>query len=56
MHSKDTVPTGEPRTVGDRVADLGEGVDVLVVDHVRSTWRHQGMPSPDSKHLARQAP
>ncbi|MFI2613227.1 CDP-glycerol glycerophosphotransferase family protein [Streptomyces sp. NPDC018584] len=54
VHSKDTVPTGAPRTVADRVLDLPAGVDVLVADHVRSTWRHQGMPSPDGKHLARQ--
>ncbi|WP_369214170.1 bifunctional glycosyltransferase/CDP-glycerol:glycerophosphate glycerophosphotransferase [Streptomyces flavofungini] len=54
VHSKDTVPTGAPRTVADRVAELPDGVDVLVVDHVRSTWRHQGMPSPDGRTLARQ--
>ncbi|QEV18381.1 CDP-glycerol glycerophosphotransferase family protein [Streptomyces alboniger] len=54
VHSKDTVPTGAPRTVADRVADLPDGVDVLLVDHVRSTWRHQGMPSPDGTFLAKQ--
>ncbi|WP_078594419.1 CDP-glycerol glycerophosphotransferase family protein [Streptomyces sp. NRRL S-920] len=54
VHSKDTVPTGAPRTVADRVADLQDGVDVLLVDHVRSTWRHQGMPSPDGTFLAKQ--
>ncbi|QUI32027.1 CDP-glycerol glycerophosphotransferase family protein [Streptomyces alfalfae] len=54
VHSKDTVPTGAPRTVADRTAELPDGVDVLVVDHVRSTWRHQGMPSPDGRILARQ--
>ncbi|MEU1132765.1 CDP-glycerol glycerophosphotransferase family protein [Streptomyces sp. NPDC005900] len=52
--SKDTVPTGAPRMVADRVAALPDGVDVLVADHVRSTWRHQGLPSPDGGHLARQ--
>ncbi|MEU8955808.1 CDP-glycerol glycerophosphotransferase family protein [Streptomyces sp. NPDC048518] len=54
VQSKDTVPTGAPRAVADRVAELPDGVDVLVVDHVRSTWRHQGMPGPDGKHLAKQ--
>ncbi|MEU5775770.1 CDP-glycerol:glycerophosphate glycerophosphotransferase [Streptomyces venezuelae] len=54
VHSKDSVPTGAPRAVADRVTEVPAGVDVLCVDHVRSTWRHRGMPSPDGKHLAKQ--
>lgn len=31
----------------------GNTVDVLLTDHVRSTWRHSGTPSPDGRFLAK---
>ncbi|MGH4032854.1 CDP-glycerol glycerophosphotransferase family protein [Actinomycetota bacterium Odt1-20B] len=53
VHSKDTVVTGALRAVTERAAELPDTVDVLLLDHVRSTWRHQGMPSEDGPHLAK---
>ncbi|MBX9366205.1 CDP-glycerol glycerophosphotransferase family protein [Streptomyces sp. WAC04114] len=53
VHAKDGLPAGTPRTVAERVAELPGEVDVLVLDHVRSTWHTSGMPSPDGPVLAR---
>ncbi|MFJ7332834.1 CDP-glycerol glycerophosphotransferase family protein [Streptomyces sp. NPDC101116] len=53
VHAKDGLPAGAPRTVAERVAELPDEVDVLVLDHVRSTWHTSGMPSPDGPLLAR---
>ncbi|PTH89347.1 CDP-glycerol--poly(glycerophosphate) glycerophosphotransferase [Streptomyces sp. A244] len=53
VHAKDGLPAGTPRTVAERVAELPGEVDVLLVDHVRSTWHTSGMPSPDGPLLAR---
>ncbi|MGW6545279.1 CDP-glycerol glycerophosphotransferase family protein [Streptomyces massasporeus] len=53
VHAKDGLPAGTPRTVAERVAELPGEVDVLVLDHVRSTWHTSGMPSPDGSILAR---
>ncbi|MFE9025750.1 CDP-glycerol glycerophosphotransferase family protein [Streptomyces iakyrus] len=53
VHAKDGLPAGTPRMVAERVAELPGEVDVLLVDHVRSTWHTSGMPSPDSPLLAR---
>ncbi|MEU6682736.1 CDP-glycerol glycerophosphotransferase family protein [Streptomyces sp. NPDC046832] len=53
VHAKDGLPAGTPRTVAERVAELPDEVDVLVLDHVRSTWHTSGMPSPDGPLLAR---
>ncbi|MEU2911531.1 CDP-glycerol glycerophosphotransferase family protein [Streptomyces massasporeus] len=53
VHAKDGLPAGTPRTVAERVAELPGEVDVLLLDHVRSTWHASGMPSPDGSILAR---
>ncbi|MGK5697880.1 CDP-glycerol glycerophosphotransferase family protein [Streptomyces sp. URMC 128] len=53
VHAKDGLPAGAPRTVAERVAELPAEVDVLLVDHVRSTWHTSGMPSRDGSLLAR---
>ncbi|AXE86332.1 CDP-glycerol glycerophosphotransferase family protein [Streptomyces sp. Go-475] len=53
VHAKDGLPAGAPRTVAERVAELPAEVDVLLLDHVRSTWHTSGMPSPDGSLLAR---
>ncbi|MFE6195758.1 CDP-glycerol glycerophosphotransferase family protein [Streptomyces sp. NPDC057838] len=53
VHAKDGLPAGAPRLVAERVAELPPEVDVLLLDHVRSTWRSTGMPSPDGSLLAR---
>ncbi|MFI7140346.1 CDP-glycerol glycerophosphotransferase family protein [Streptomyces massasporeus] len=53
VHAKDGLPAGTPRTVAERVAELPGEVDVLLLDHVRSTWHTSGMPSPDGSILAR---
>ncbi|MEU3932944.1 CDP-glycerol glycerophosphotransferase family protein [Streptomyces sp. NPDC029044] len=53
VHAKDGLPAGTPRMVAERVAELPDEVDVLLVDHVRSTWHTSGMPSPDGPLLAR---
>ncbi|MVO84843.1 CDP-glycerol--poly(glycerophosphate) glycerophosphotransferase [Streptomyces sp. p1417] len=53
-HSKDSVPALAARAVAERTAGLdGAGVDVLLTDHVRSTWRHARMPSRDGGFLAK---
>ncbi|MFJ3820490.1 CDP-glycerol glycerophosphotransferase family protein [Streptomyces nodosus] len=53
VHAKDGLPAGALRTVADRTAELAGSVDVLVVDHVRSTWGTAGAPSADGRFLAR---
>ncbi|MFE1028861.1 CDP-glycerol glycerophosphotransferase family protein [Streptomyces sp. NPDC058818] len=57
VHAKDGLPPGAPRTIAEHAANLpdtGDGtVDVLLFDHVRSTWRASGLPSPDGPRLAR---
>ncbi|MGW8062934.1 CDP-glycerol glycerophosphotransferase family protein [Streptomyces ziwulingensis] len=53
VHARDALPAGAPRTVAEHTADLPETVDVLLLDHVRGTWRTSGLPSPDGPRLAR---
>ncbi|MER7479375.1 CDP-glycerol glycerophosphotransferase family protein [Streptomyces sp. NPDC126510] len=53
VHAKDGLPAGTPRTIAERVAELPGEVDVLLLDHVRSTWHTSGLPSPDGPLLAR---
>ncbi|KOX00929.1 transferase [Streptomyces sp. NRRL B-1140] len=53
VHAKDGLPAGASRTIAERVAELPGEVDVLLFDHVRSTWHTSGMPSPDGPLLAR---
>ncbi|MBL3666687.1 CDP-glycerol glycerophosphotransferase family protein [Streptomyces sp. M2CJ-2] len=55
VHAKDGLPPGGPRTVTEHLARLPDTVDVLLLDHVRSTWRSSGLPSPDGPLLVREA-
>ncbi|MCF1600584.1 CDP-glycerol--poly(glycerophosphate) glycerophosphotransferase, partial [Streptomyces muensis] len=53
VHAKDGLPVGGPRLVAQRAAELPDEVDVLLLDHVRSTWDTAGLPSSDGPRLAR---
>ncbi|MEV5435776.1 CDP-glycerol glycerophosphotransferase family protein [Streptomyces sp. NPDC052682] len=53
VHAKDGLPAGAPHTVAQHTAGLPDTVDVLLLDHVRSTWQAAGLPSPDGPLLAR---
>ncbi|MGC9376062.1 CDP-glycerol glycerophosphotransferase family protein [Streptomyces sp. MH13] len=53
VHAKDGLPPGAPRAIAEHAAGLPDTVDVLLLDHVRSTWRASGLPSPDGPRLAR---
>ncbi len=53
VHAKDGLPPGAPRLLAEHAATLPGTVDVLLFDHVRSTWRASGLPSPDGPRLAR---
>ncbi|MFJ8820170.1 CDP-glycerol glycerophosphotransferase family protein [Streptomyces sp. NPDC102467] len=56
VHAKDRVPTGAPRALLDRLAEVEDAagqVDVVVADHVRSTWRTTGGNGCDAGRLAR---
>ncbi|MGW3496893.1 CDP-glycerol glycerophosphotransferase family protein [Streptomyces sp. NPDC001020] len=53
VQAKDGLPAGTLRTVADRTAELGDSVDVLVVNHARSTWQATGAPSAEGRTLAR---
>lgn len=52
-HSKDGVPALAARAVAERAAALDDSVDVLLTDHVVSTWRHTRTPSRDGQFLAK---
>ncbi|MEW2134036.1 CDP-glycerol glycerophosphotransferase family protein [Streptomyces sp. NPDC005435] len=55
VHAKDGVPAGTPRLVAERTAELDRGdehADVLLLDHVTTTWRTTGAPSRDGRVLA----
>ncbi|MFI8944911.1 CDP-glycerol glycerophosphotransferase family protein [Streptomyces sp. NPDC053750] len=53
VHAKDGLPPGAPHTIAEHAVDLPDTVDVLLFDHVRSTWRASALPSPDGPRLAR---
>ncbi|MFF7162535.1 CDP-glycerol glycerophosphotransferase family protein [Streptomyces sp. NPDC008086] len=53
VHAKDGLPVGGPRLVAERAAELPDEVDVLLFDHVRSTWETSGLPATDGPRLAR---
>ena len=53
VSARDRLPAGALRAVADRTAELPDDVDVLLVDHVRSTWDTAGLPSGDGGLLAR---
>ncbi|MEG3631746.1 CDP-glycerol glycerophosphotransferase family protein [Streptomyces poriticola] len=53
VRAKDGLPPGTPGTLAEHTAGLPDAVDVLLLDHVRSTWRASALPSPDGPLLAR---
>ncbi|MGW1891744.1 CDP-glycerol glycerophosphotransferase family protein [Streptomyces sp. NPDC002004] len=53
VRGKDRLPPGALRTVADHLTGLPGTVDVLLLDHIRSTWHTPGVPSEDSAVLAR---
>ncbi|MFE0255652.1 CDP-glycerol glycerophosphotransferase family protein [Streptomyces sp. NPDC059010] len=53
VRAEDGLPVGAPRMVAERLAELPDEVDVLLFDHVRSTWDTSGLPSDDGPLLAR---
>ncbi|MFJ3229409.1 CDP-glycerol glycerophosphotransferase family protein [Streptomyces sp. NPDC086787] len=53
VHAKDGLPAGAARTVAERAAELPASVDVLLFDHVTTTWRTSARPSADGPVLAR---
>ncbi|MFG2266958.1 CDP-glycerol glycerophosphotransferase family protein [Streptomyces sp. NPDC048720] len=52
VHAKDGLPAGASRTVAERAAELDDRVDVLLFDHVTTTWRTAAAPSSGGRHLA----
>ncbi|WP_250403077.1 CDP-glycerol glycerophosphotransferase family protein [Streptomyces cellostaticus] len=52
VHAKDGLPAGAPRMVAERTAELDDTVDVLLFDHVTTTWRSAAAPSAGGRHLA----
>lgn len=52
VHAKDGLPAGAPRTVAEHAARLPDTVDVLLFDHVRSTWRTSGLPSTTARRCS----
>ncbi|MER7492739.1 CDP-glycerol glycerophosphotransferase family protein [Streptomyces pharetrae] len=53
VHAKDGLPAGAPALLAARAAELPDTVDVLLFDHVRTTWQTSGAPSYDGRLLAR---
>ncbi|MGW5480251.1 CDP-glycerol glycerophosphotransferase family protein [Streptomyces sp. NPDC004008] len=53
VHAKDGLPAGALRAVADRTAELADSADILVVNHVRSTWQTTAASSGDGRFLAR---
>lgn len=53
VHSKDALAADALRTVIEVTAALPESVDVLLLNHVRSTWCSSQLPTRDGKLLAR---
>ncbi|MEU9479757.1 CDP-glycerol glycerophosphotransferase family protein [Streptomyces sp. NPDC048191] len=56
VHAKDSLPAGAPRLIAERTAELdatdGAEADVLVFDHVTTTWQTAAGPSRDGRFLA----
>ncbi|WP_318203244.1 CDP-glycerol glycerophosphotransferase family protein [Streptomyces sp. SCL15-4] len=57
VHAKDGLPAGAPRLIAERTAELDttdgpDPVDVLLFDHVTTTWQAAARPSPDGRRLA----
>ncbi|MBA2949546.1 CDP-glycerol glycerophosphotransferase family protein [Streptomyces himalayensis] len=56
VRSKDALPPGAQRAVAEHTGGLPDSVDVLLFDHVRSTWNSQGAAGRDSRVLAKAGP
>ncbi|MGW5367681.1 CDP-glycerol glycerophosphotransferase family protein [Streptomyces sp. NPDC004009] len=52
VHAKDGLPAGASRMVAERAAELDDTVDVLLFDHVTTTWKTSAAPSSGGRHLA----
>ncbi|MFJ6846283.1 CDP-glycerol glycerophosphotransferase family protein [Streptomyces griseoluteus] len=52
VHAKDGLPAGAPRLLAERTAELDERTDVVLLDHVTTTWRTTAVPSRDGRLLA----
>ncbi|MET7284238.1 CDP-glycerol glycerophosphotransferase family protein [Streptomyces sp. NPDC005573] len=52
VRAKDGLPAGAPRLIAERTAELGDTADVLLLDHVTSTWQTAAAPSRDGRLLA----
>lgn len=53
VRAEDALPPGTPRVLAERTAELPPEVQVLAVDHVRSTWDAPGARSGDGWIFAR---
>ncbi|OAH10075.1 CDP-glycerol glycerophosphotransferase family protein [Streptomyces jeddahensis] len=56
VRSTDALPPGAQRAVAEHADGLPESVDVLLFDHVRSTWNSPGTAGRDSRVLAKTGP
>ncbi|MFF7972893.1 CDP-glycerol glycerophosphotransferase family protein [Streptomyces sp. NPDC007905] len=52
VHAKDGLPAGATRLIAERAAELDDTVDVLLFDHVTTTWQTAAAPSRDGRFLA----
>ncbi|SEC95143.1 CDP-glycerol:poly(glycerophosphate) glycerophosphotransferase [Streptomyces misionensis] len=52
VHAKDGLPAGAPRLIAERAAELDDSVDVLLLDHLTTTWQSAARPSRDGRFLA----
>ncbi|MFC9157768.1 CDP-glycerol glycerophosphotransferase family protein [Streptomyces bauhiniae] len=52
VHAKDGLPAGAPRLLAERTAELDERTDLVLLDHVTTTWRTTAVPSRDGRLLA----
>ncbi|MFH8340241.1 CDP-glycerol glycerophosphotransferase family protein [Streptomyces sp. AM6-12] len=52
VHAKDGLPAGAPRLIAERTAELDDSVDVLLLDHLTTTWQAAARPSRDGRFLA----
>ncbi|MEU6285164.1 CDP-glycerol glycerophosphotransferase family protein [Streptomyces sp. NPDC047028] len=52
VHAKDGLPAGAPRLIAERLAELDDTVDVLLLDRVTTTWQSAAVPARDGRLLA----
>ncbi|GHI07276.1 transferase [Streptomyces cellostaticus] len=52
VHAKDGLPAGASRLIAERTAELDDTVDILLLDHVATTWQTSATPSRDGRLLA----